>query len=920
MDECKTLIIIKGEDKTKDIESLNQNSKKIKVQYKNSEKEYLYYKENVLIRKQTKNIDVESKDVYYKNQLLFGVRKVIQFDEFIKIIYENGISELFHLGEISFESVKHDETLRAIMAYFKDISKYVKNEDEVSHGESFLKREYNKLNYVPNGSVLSFYLYKKELISNQEPIQHLIYPFGFNISQKKAVENVYKSNISIIEGPPGTGKTQTILNIIANAILQNKTVAVVSNNNEAVKNVKTKLKKNGYDFLVASLGRKEYREEFFERLPQSNAKNFFVSEERETLLNQITVLNQKLDDLLIKNNRKAELEKEISDYKLEQQYFNLYYQEENLDEIQKLSFYHKTENRILDCLVDIQMLYHGKVRCKRIHQLKLLFKYGIKDLKKLDHHLISYILDLQRDFYILKIKNLEQEYQKIILELKSHHFEDLQKEHIRLSNLLFKKYLYEKYNLKTNQFTIENYKSKMESFVQSFPIILSTTYSLRNSIPQDFMFDYVIIDEASQVDLLAGALALSVAKNAVIVGDIKQLPQIVDKDIKSELSHSKVDICYDYFEQNILSSLLSIYQETVPREILKEHYRCHPKIIEFCNKRYYDGKLISFANDEHLKVENPLVLYYTAEGNHMRRVNHGEYNGTYNQRELDVIQEEVLQHPMFTKYKEDDVGITTPYRLQANKMTEEVRGIIESDTIHKYQGREKKLMILSTVLDCSRLGQMGIKFVDDPHMINVAVSRAINQFILVTDHKLFKEKGKEIHALLKYIKYNSLDSEIIQSQLVSVFDLLYKEYSKKLDKLSKKLLHRSKYTSERIMDTILYYELKKEEYKDYDYRREVLLKNLIKSNNNLTEEEALYIQHDASIDFVIYDKMDKAPVLFIEVDGFAFHENNKERLKKDRLKDHIALQNNIKMLRFKTNGTYDEEKISGIIRDSLLSE
>lgn len=72
----------------------------------------------------------------------------------------------------------------------------------------------------------------------------MIYPFRFNLSQKKAMENIYKSNISVIQGPPGTGKTQTILNIIVNlAIMQNKTVAVVSNNNEAVKNVKDKLKK-----------------------------------------------------------------------------------------------------------------------------------------------------------------------------------------------------------------------------------------------------------------------------------------------------------------------------------------------------------------------------------------------------------------------------------------------------------------------------------------------------------------------------------------------------------------------------------------------------------------------------------------------------------------------------------------------------
>jgi superfamily II DNA or RNA helicase len=74
------------------------------------------------------------------------------------------------------------------------------------------------------------------------------------LSQKEAIEKVFKSNITIIEGPPGTGKTQTILNIIANlAIMRDETVAVVSNNNSAIQNVKDKLEKEGYGSFVALL-------------------------------------------------------------------------------------------------------------------------------------------------------------------------------------------------------------------------------------------------------------------------------------------------------------------------------------------------------------------------------------------------------------------------------------------------------------------------------------------------------------------------------------------------------------------------------------------------------------------------------------------------------------------------------------------
>ncbi|HCK1662647.1 TPA: AAA family ATPase, partial [Escherichia coli] len=71
----------------------------------------------------------------------------------------------------------------------------------------------------------------------------LIFPFGLNESQLLAVERAFSSQISVIEGPPGTGKTQTILNIVANILIQNKTVAILSNNNSAVSNVYEKMDK-----------------------------------------------------------------------------------------------------------------------------------------------------------------------------------------------------------------------------------------------------------------------------------------------------------------------------------------------------------------------------------------------------------------------------------------------------------------------------------------------------------------------------------------------------------------------------------------------------------------------------------------------------------------------------------------------------
>lgn len=67
--------------------------------------------------------------------------------------------------------------------------------------------------------------------------------------------------------------------------------------------------------------------------------------------------------------------------------------------------------------------------------------------------------------------------------------------------------------------------------LKEYPIVLSTTFSSRSSL-KDATYDYLIMDEASQVDVATGALALSCAKNAVIVGDLKQLPNVVTDEMK----------------------------------------------------------------------------------------------------------------------------------------------------------------------------------------------------------------------------------------------------------------------------------------------------------------------------------------------------------------------------------------------------
>lgn len=84
------------------------------------------------------------------------------------------------------------------------------------------------------------------------------------MSQDAAVKHAFNHQLSVIEGPPGTGKTQTILNIVANAVMKGQNLAIVSNSNSATINVYEKLKKNGVSFIAAVLGNGANIDQFIE--------------------------------------------------------------------------------------------------------------------------------------------------------------------------------------------------------------------------------------------------------------------------------------------------------------------------------------------------------------------------------------------------------------------------------------------------------------------------------------------------------------------------------------------------------------------------------------------------------------------------------------------------------------------------------
>ena len=94
----------------------------------------------------------------------------------------------------------------------------------------------------------------------------------------------------------------------------------------------------------------------------------------------------------------------------------------------------------------------------------------------------------------------------------------------------------------------------------------------------------------------------------------------------------------------------------------------------------------------------------------------------YNQRQIDVIKEDILP-----KYSEDEIanlGIIAPYNNQTDAIRSQIPGI-DAATVHKFQGREKDNIIISTV------DNEITSFADDANMLNVAISRAKKKLAVV---------------------------------------------------------------------------------------------------------------------------------------------------------------------------------------------
>lgn len=796
----------------------------------------------------------------------------------------------------------------SVIDYFKEILKKTgevsfdipaeeienKNPNQIS--SEILLKALDSIDLLESRSALSNYIDgTNPAVSTSK--ETLIYPFGCNESQKLAVETTLRNSISIVEGPPGTGKTQTILNIIANLIVQNKTVAIVSNNNSAVFNVREKLEKYGYEMVVASLGNNENKASFFENIrEQTINQNFEISVERlKNAENEVRELDSILTTSFQYRNKLATLKTELSDAEIEFSHIKV---EQPLKAsikslLDKKIHRNRNFNKILK-LKDLLSNIDIKTKLSFVNKLRFVLQYGLFEFNSISQYSEEFPVYVNHKFYELYIAKIENEILDVENWLISNNEETNLKHFIETSKTLFNGALFEKYKrLGKSTFSFDDYRKQFDDFAKHYPVILSSTLSLHTSISKGYLFDYLIIDESSQVDIIKSAVCFSCCRNVVVVGDSMQLTHIVDEQSKAtaELFQAKYNIspAYDYVKQNILNSLKTLYGNNVKLVLLKEHYRCHPTIIGFCNKKYYNNKLV--------------VMTYG--NNHPFRIIETNISGgrdNHNQRQIDETDSYIREN-----YSADytKVGVIAPYRNHADMLQKQLPDGAEADTIHKFQGREKDVIIFNTVRNTIE------PFIDNPNLINVAVSRAVKEFIVVKPASMELPHGTNIGDMIRYICYTTDPNEtIIKGSICSVFDLLYKEYNKvfiSFISLNKNIKGSSaeiiihKLLSENIL-------LNTPQFSSIDMVREYRLRDLIRDFEPFSESEIQFIRNNSRIDFLLYNKIDKTPVLAIEVDGVSFHDNELQQ-ERDSKKNHILEIIGLPLLRLSTDGHNEETRI-----------
>lgn len=291
----------------------------------------------------------------------------------------------------------------------------------------------------------------------------------------------------------------------------------------------------------------------------------------------------------------------------------------------------------------------------------------------------------------------------------------------------------------------------------------------------DFI-DLLIVDEAGQVSPEVGIATFALAKQAVVVGDVKQIEPVWNITNKIDIGNlKKCEIIKDYNDsiyekefdpKGFLSSTGSImkmaqnasgFKESELNEkgvLLTEHRRCYDEIINYCNVLAYEGQLIPLRGKATKDLLFPAMYCIHVDGQSTKNGN----GSRFNINEVNEIVSWLIKNKVSIEEKygqiEKAIGIITPFTGQKNTLKSALKNVgfkindIKIGTVHALQGAERPIVLFSMVYGDDDKGTLFFDRDNKPNMLNVAVSRAKDNFIVFANTGILNKKAKTPSGIL----------------------------------------------------------------------------------------------------------------------------------------------------------------------------
>ena len=304
--------------------------------------------------------------------------------------------------------------------------------------------------------------------------------------------------------------------------------------------------------------------------------------------------------------------------------------------------------------------------------------------------------------------------------------------------------------------------------------------------PEDRLtFDWVIIDEAGRATLPEALIPIVKAEKAIMVGDERQLPPMLDEITSEELinSESEVQDGESRLDTSLFQSLVEQTVEAGGNHVarLTKQYRMHPAIGNMISTVFYEGQLQN-GKEEHPRrrtlewLPAPVTWFSTSRNSNREetRVDQSYANHTEAHIILDLL--EKMQARRSASSSNLTVGVISGYSAQVEYLTTRIDPensrwkslAIEIATVDSFQGRECDVVIYSTVRS-NRNRRIG--FLKDYRRINVALSRAKDRLVVVGDnlmmeHATMGSEKNPFASVIEYLRLHEDECKIVPSNLV----------------------------------------------------------------------------------------------------------------------------------------------------------